>query len=110
MERNQIIDFVKNRFANIRLGHALSARELSAELGQSSTYISQIENGHKLPSLEVLYYFCEYFKMPLSEFFADEWKYPVQYKTLFHDLGKLDTDELYQVMSLAKLFARNKKQ
>lgn len=64
-------DFVRNRIAEIRISHNISARKLSIEMGQSTEYINQIENGRKLPSLEGLYNFCDYFGMTVVEFFSN---------------------------------------
>ena len=100
--------FVQQRYAAIRLAHNLSARKLSLELGQSSEYINQIENGNNMPSLEGLFNFCEYFSLSLGEFFMQEYAYPVEYKKLIHELNKLDSMELKQIYDLVLLITSNK--
>ena len=56
-------NFIKERYAKIRLAHNISARKLSLELGQSTEYINQIENGKNMPSVEGLMNFCNYFNI-----------------------------------------------
>lgn len=99
--------FIKERYASIRNAHKLSARKLSLELGQSSEYINQIENGKCLPSIEGLLNFCDYFHISIAEFFNEEFKYPIEYKDIINELNKLDRIELNQITDLVKLI--NKK-
>jgi len=101
--------FISKRFATIRSAKSISARALSIELGQSTEYINQIENGRKMPSIEGLFNFCDYFKISLKVFFDDEQNYPMQYKTLLSDLNKLDPDELNEVITIIKRIAKNKR-
>jgi len=100
---------VGKRVANIRAAKNVSARQLSIELGQSSQYINQIETRNKLPSLEVLFAFCDYFRITPKEFFDDEQVYPIQYKALISELNKLDTDELGKVIAIIKVISKNKR-
>ncbi len=101
--------FIKERYAAIRLAHNISGRRLSLELGQSTEYINQIENGKSLPSLEGLFNFCEYFHISLAEFFEEDFRYPVQYKKIIHELNQMDTMEIEQVYGLLKLINRSAK-
>ncbi len=100
--------FIKERYANIRNAHNISARKLSIELGQSSEYINQIETGKNMPSIEGLINFCEYFNISLTEFFNESIMYPVQYQTLISELNKLDALELEQIINLIKLINSKK--
>ena len=101
-------EFIKNRYITIRNAKNISARKLSFELGQSSEYINQIENGKCLPSIEGLVNFCDYFNISLGEFFNDENKYPIEYKELIKELNKLDNLELQQIIDLVKLINSKK--
>jgi len=100
--------FIKERYSTIRNAHNISARRLSLELGQSSEYINQIENGKCLPSIEGLLNFCDYFKINIAEFFNEEFKFPIEYKDIIKELNKLDKIELCQVYDLLKLINKNK--
>lgn len=100
--------FVQTRYATIRLAHNISARKLSLELGQSSEYVNQIENGKNMPSLEGLFNFCDYFGITLGEFFQEDYAYPVEYKKIIAELNKLDSLELKQIYDLILLINSKK--
>ena len=104
MDRN----FIKERYAKIRLAHRLSARKLSLELGQSTEYINQIETGKSMPSIEGLINFCDYFNLNLGEFFDEEMKFPVEYKKIINELDKMDILEINQIYELLKLINSKK--
>ena len=95
--------YVGDRYAKIRLAHGISGRKLSRELGQSTEYINQIENGRSMPSLEGLLNFCEYFNISVGEFFEDKFVYPVQYEKIISELNKMDALALDTVYALLKL-------
>ncbi len=100
--------FIGKRIAFLRNAKKISARNMSLELGQSSEYINQIENGRSLPSIEGLINICEFLNISLSDFFDEQSKYPLQYKELFTELNNLDSLELEQVTNLIKLINRKK--
>lgn len=95
--------FVQQRIARIRNAHSISARKLSLELGQSTEYINQIENGKSLPSLEGLFNFCDYFGITLGEFFEDKFAFPVEYGEIIEELNKMDSLAVNQILELLRL-------
>lgn len=99
--------FIQLRYAKIRNANGISARKLSLELGQSSEYINQIENGKNLPSMESFLNFCEYFNITPMEFFDDSIDYPIETKRISKELNKLTSEELELILMLIK--ALNKK-
>ena len=50
----------------MRQYHRLNQAEVAAKLGLSKSYVSEIERGHKEPSLDVLRKYSEAFDVPLS--------------------------------------------
>lgn len=100
--------FIRRRYAAIRNAHNISARKLSLELGQSTEYINQIENGKSMPSIENLLNFCEYFNISLGEFFEERFNYPVEFRAVIQELNKLDSIELQTVTDMLKLITSNK--
>ena len=62
-------EFTQGRIAQLRTEKKVSARDMSLSLGQNNSYINQIENGKSLPSLQGLFYICEYFGITPQEFF-----------------------------------------
>ena len=102
-------DFIKERIAAIRTSKNISARNLSLELGKSSEYINQIENGRLNPPIDFIIDFCDYFQLSLGEFFNEDSSYPLQYKELISELNKLTHSELDKIVDLVKLINTNKK-
>lgn len=98
--------FISNRFAVIRIAHNISARKLSLNMGQGSEYINQIENGYRLPSLEGLYNFCDYFDISIEEFFDAGQNYPIEYKSIIESLNKLDKEQLDHVKKTIDYIAK----
>lgn len=100
--------FISMRYARIRMAHNISARKLSLELGQSTEYINQIENGKNMPSIDGLLNFCEYFDISLGEFFEENYEYPAEYKKIIAELNKMDSLAVNQIYELLKLINANK--
>lgn len=57
----------------IRAYHDISQTQLSAELGISNSYLSEIEAGKKTPTLEILNKYSTHFDVPVSSlmFFSE---------------------------------------
>ena len=62
-------DFTQERISQLRIQHGSTARDMSLSLGQNDTYINKIENKKALPSLQGLFYICEYLGITPQEFF-----------------------------------------
>ena len=70
-------EFTQDRIAQLRVLKEVSAREMSLSLGQNESYINQIENGKALPSLQGLFYICEYFSITPQQFSMKEMRFPL---------------------------------
>jgi transcriptional regulator with XRE-family HTH domain len=99
-------EFTQNRIAQLRLQKAISARDMSLSLGQNDAYINKIENKKALPSLQGLFYICEFFGISPKEFFDDGAKNPAQLNELMEDLRKLDDNALATVTAVVKEIMR----
>lgn len=57
----------------LRVFHDLKQNELARRLGLSKSYISEIENGNRTPSLDVIQKYSDEFKIPTSSilFFSE---------------------------------------
>lgn len=64
-------DFTQDRIAQLRTQKGVSARDMSLSLGQNESYINQIENKKSMPSLQGLFYICEYFGITPQQFYTD---------------------------------------
>lgn len=95
-------EFTQDRIAQLRMQRKVSARDMSLSLGQNNSYINQIENKKALPSLQGLFYICEYFDITPHQFFDEESAYPAQLADLMEDLKKVDASTLDHISALVK--------
>lgn len=100
--------FVQERIAQLREQKGISARDMSLTIGQNSSYINQIENGKALPSLSVLFWICDYFKITPQQFFEEGNPYPAYLDSLIGDMKKLDAASLELVAELVKKLTEKK--
>jgi len=101
-------EFTQNRIAQLRMQRDVSARDMSLSLGQNNSYINQIGNKKSLPSLQGLFYICEYFGITPQQFFDEGSQYPAELAELVDDLKKLDKKSLEHIAGLAKELASRK--
>ena len=99
-------EFTQNRIAQLRTQKNVSARDMSLSLGQNNSYINQIENRKALPSLQGLFYICEYFGITPKQFFDEGDAYPAQLAELVADLKKLDAASLEHISAIVKEMLR----
>lgn len=100
--------FTQERIAQLRGEKGVSARDMSLTLGQNSSYINRIENRKALPSLQVLFWICEYFGITPQQFFDRESDNPAAINEILQDLKKLDSESLSIVADLVKKLAGQK--
>ncbi len=92
-------EFVK-RLIKLRNNKNVSAREMSLEIGQSESYISNIENGYGMPSLSVFFYICQYLDITPKDFFDTEIKDPSKTGELFGKIKSLKPEQLDVIESV----------
>ncbi len=96
-------EFVANRIKSLRKQKNISAREMSLAIGQNVNYINRIERNYNLPSLQGLFYICEYFNITPQEFFDCSSKSsPLVLQEAMRELSALDNDNIKLVISLAR--------
>ena len=95
-------DFIAKRVAQLRLQKGISARDMSLSLGQSESYINKIENKKAQPSINGLYYICEYLGITPMEFFDEGNASPDKLQEIITDLKLLNSEQLSMVASLIK--------
>lgn len=95
-------DFTQRRIAQLRMLEGVSARDMSLSLGQNASYINQIENKKALPSLQGLFYICEYLDITPQQFFDAGNAYPTEIDNLIDDIKKLDASTLMMIAGLVK--------
>lgn len=94
--------FLSERIAKLRTIKKVSARDMSLSIGQNENYINHIENGKSMPSMQVFFYICEYFKITPQEFFDEETNNPVQIKEIMADLKTLDEKQVSNIHEIIK--------
>ena len=90
------------RLARLREKKGVSARDMSLSIGQNPGYINNIESGKSKPSLEGIFYICEYLGVTPSEFFDMESSNPSKLDTIIADMKKLNDKQLDTIAALVK--------
>lgn len=98
MDKNMFI----KRLVELRMQKGVSARDMSLTLGQSPSYINNIENGINLPSMTVFFYICDYFGITPKVFFDVELKNPSKSQELMRLSKNLSGDQLDLVMDIVR--------
>ena len=80
----------------------VSARDMSLSIGQNPGYINNIESGKSKPSLEGIFYICEYLGVTPSEFFDMESSNPSKLDAIIADMKKLNDKQLDTIAALVK--------
>ena len=94
--------FVAARVAQLRQAKGGSARDMSLSLGQNENYINQIENRKTVPSLQALFYICDFFHITPMEFFDKDNATPETLKALIENLKKLDFKALTHLSGIVE--------
>ena len=77
------------RLARLREKKGVSARDMSLSIGQNPGYINGIETGKFKPSLDGIFFICEYLGVTPSEFFDMESSNPSRLDAIIKDMKKL---------------------
>ncbi len=98
-------EFIK-RLVELRMNKGVSARDMSLSLGQSPSYINNIENGVNFPSMTVFFYICDYFGITPKDFFDTETQNPTKATELLEAVKGLSTEQMDNLISIAKNLKR----
>ena len=90
------------RLARLREKKGVSARDMSLSIGQNPGYINNIETGKSKPSLEGIFFICEYLGVTPSEFFDLDSSNPSKANELFEIAKRLSSEQLDNLIALAK--------
>lgn len=95
-------DFIADRIAKLRTEKNISARDMSLSLGQSQSYINNIENKKALPSMQMFLYICEFLGVEPKDFFEEDVISPSTLNEAIAVLKSLSPKQLNLLTSLAK--------
>lgn len=94
-------DFI-HRLIELRMAKGVSARDMSLSIGQSASYINNIENGMSFPSMTGFFYICEYLGISPSAFFNTDITAPVKVQELIDAVQGLNNQQLDNLIAIAK--------
>ena len=94
--------YLAERIAKLRTLRNVSARDMSLSIGQNENYINHIENGKSMPSTQVFFYICEYFKISPKDFFDDDLGTPAQIQAGIDDLNALSDNQVASIHEIIK--------
>ncbi len=90
------------RLSVLRLNKDVSARDMSFSIGQSASYINNIETGVSFPSMTAFFYICEYLGITPKEFFDVESSNPAKENELLQAAKGLSNEQLDHLIAIAK--------
>ena len=90
------------RLARLREKKGVSARDMSLSIGQNAGYINNIETGKSNPSLDGIYYICDFLGVSVAEFFDTDTANPVKLNAIIKDMKKLNDKQLDTIALLVK--------
>lgn len=90
------------RLARLREKKGVFARDMSLSIGQNPGYINNIETGKSKPSLDGIYFICEYLGITPTEFFDIDSSNPTKLYSIVNDMKKLNDAQLETIHSLVK--------
>ena len=94
------------RLARLREKKGVSARDMSLSIGQNPGYINNIETGKSKPSLDGIFYICEYLGITPSEFFDEGISNPSKLDSIIKDMKKLSESQLDTIAALVRDLSR----
>lgn len=94
------------RLTKLRERKGVSARDMSLSIGQNPGYINNIETCKAKPSLDGLFYICEYLGVTPSEFFDTDSTNPSRLNAIIENMKKLNDKQLEIIASLINDMAR----
>ena len=86
----KIIENIKE----IRINKGIPQKALADALSVDNAVISNIENGHNLPSMAVFFYICDYLGVTPCEFFEVENNDPATLSPIFEQIKKLKPEQV----------------
>ena len=95
-------DFISYRIAKLTTEKNISARDMSLSLGQSQSYINNIENKKALPSMQMFLYICEFLGVEPKDFFEEDVTSPSILNEAVATFKSLSPKQLEMLIAIAK--------
>ena len=100
-------NFLPDRLAELRMQKGISARDMSLSLGQANNSINTIENKKSLPSMQSLFYICEFLNITPQEFFDEGNTNPQRLREFINEAKKLYDNSLSHLLGIMKELNKN---
>ena len=94
-------DFAE-RLTDLRIQKGVSARDMSLSMGQTSSYINNIENKSNLPSMKAFFFICEYLEITPLDFFNYDDESPLISNELIKEIRMLNTSQTNLIYKILK--------
>lgn len=95
-------NYISERISMLRTEKNISARDMSLSLGQSQSYINNIENKKSLPSMQMFLYICEFLGVEPKDFFDKEITSPNKLQEAADEFKLLSPKQLELLICVAK--------
>lgn len=95
-------NYISERISKLRIEKNISARDMSLSLGQSQSYINNIENKKSLPSMQMFLYICEFLGVEPKDFFDKEITSPSKQLEVADEFKSLSPRQLELLICVAK--------
>lgn len=102
-------NYISERITQLRTQMGVSARDMSLSMGQADNYINNIENKKSFPSVQNLFYICEYLKVSPGEFFDEGNIAPSVLNELIAELKPLNKEALEHLLGFVREFRSKRK-
>ena len=90
------------RLSQLRSKKGVAARDMSLSIGQSPSYINNIETGFSYPSMTAFFYICEYLGISEKDFFDINSKNPAKIQELTDAVKGLPDKQLDHLIAITK--------
>jgi len=102
------LDFVRQRITELRMKKGVSEYKMSTDLGHSRSYIQNIVSGRSAPSLQELFYICEYLGVTPCAFFDASEKEPILIRRALESMHGLSDKDLLSLIPIIDRLGENK--
>ena len=102
----ELEDFFTKRIIQLRMAKDVSARDMSLSMGQSHSYMHNLESNKSMPTMRNFFYICEYLNISPKEFFDFGPNAPERLKEIISDLKWLTPEQLAHIAAIVKELKR----
>ncbi len=95
-------NFIKNRIGQLVADSGKSEKQISLDLGHSVGYIQSLTSGKSMPSIPMVFQICEYFDIPITDFFDPDIRHPLTMQKIRSYICQMNSDNLAILERLSK--------